>query len=291
MKFNLKNFIIKLLKIALGTLIMALSIDLFLLPNKLSVGGFSGISTVLYYLTKIPIGTMMLILNIPLFIWSKIRNGNRFFLSAIIGTAFLSLFLNIFEEYSINVDRFLACIYGGILSGIGTAIILKANSSTGGSDLVSQIIKSYKPEIKSSAIIVILDTIIVLINTVFFKEVEVGLYSTIAIFIMGEIIDVFSEGIDFTKMLIIISNKPNEISYEISKEINRGTTMLYGKGMYSKQEKEILLCVASRIEITGIRRIIQSIDPKSFIIITNAKEVIGEGFKNIGSKKDIQNIK
>lgn len=198
---NLKKIIINFIQTIIGTAFMALATDLFLLPNQLSVGGFSGIGTILYYLFKLPVGTTVFVLNIPLFIFALIKNGKRFFLDSIVGTLSLSLFLNLFENIGTATHSgFLACIYGGILSGIGTSIVLNANASTGGSDLFAQIVKAYKPNIKTGNIIVILDTIIVIASTIAFGQIEIGLYSAIAIYIMGKVLDIFFEGIDFAKM-------------------------------------------------------------------------------------------
>lgn len=280
MKNKIKKIILSFILTIIGTAIMAISIDLFLLPNQISTGGFSGIGTIAYYLFNIPIGTTVLILNIPLFILAFIRNGRKFFIDTLIGTLLLSLFLDLFACIrSATNTSLLACIYGGILSGIGNAIVLKVNASTGGSDLLAQIIKSYKPNVKTGNVIVILDAIIIIASTIAFGEIEIGLYSGIAIYVMGKVLDVFFEGIDFAKLMIIISPKFQEISDTINNEIKRGTTSIYGKGMYKKDEKELLLCVASRKEIVEIRKIINKIDAKAFLIITNAREVYGEGFK------------
>lgn len=277
---NLRKTIISLMQTMLGTLLMAVSIDLFLLPNQLSVGGFSGIGTIGYYLLNIPVGTTTLILNIPLFVMAFIKNGKKFFISSLAGTLFLSFFLNLFENLnSVTNTGFLACIYGGILSGIGTSIVLKANASTGGSDLLAQIIKSYKPDIKPGTVIVIIDAIVVVASTIVFGNIEIGLYSAIAIYIMGKVLDLVFEGIDFAKMMIIISPKYQQISDEINKKIKRGTTAIYGKGMYKGEEKKLLLCAASRGEVREIRKIVNKIDKTAFLIITNAREVYGKGFK------------
>ena len=277
---KLKEFLVDLLKIAIGTAIMAIGVEQFLLPSQLSTGGFSGIGTVVYYITGISVGTIMFVLNIPLFLIAYFRVGKKFFLNAIIGTVLLSYFLNIFQHVDpVTTDRFLAFLYGSIIVGIGTAVVLKANGSTGGTELVASVIRSYKPRLKTGTLIVIFDTIIVAANTIFFREIEVALYSALAIYIMGKILDIFFEGIDFAKMLIIISPKWEEISDKISQELRRGATAIYGKGMYKKQEKQILLCVMSRAEIREARKIIEEIDPSAFIIITNAREVYGEGFK------------
>lgn len=161
----------------------------------------------------------------------------------------------------------------------GTAFVLRAEASTGGSDLIMSIVRTYKPTVRSSTVIVIIDTVIVTLNVIFFKTIEIGLYSAIAIYIMGKMIDILFEGINFAKMMFIVSDKYQEISDVISKEVKRGITALYGKGMYTGHAKTILLCVTSRGEVARIRRIIENIDPEVFLIISNAREVFGKGFK------------
>ena len=287
MKFKSKRNIIKtrdfisdFFIIAIGTIIMAAGLELFLIPNQLSTGGFSGIAIIIYYILKVPVGTTILLLNIPLFIIAYFKVGKEFFAKAVIGTIFLSIFLNAFEKINpITEDRFLAFIYGSVIVGIGTAMVLKVNGSTGGTDLLANIIRSFKPHLKTGSLIVALDTIIVIANTFFFKDIEVGLYSALAIYILGKILDIFFEGINFTKMLIIISPKWEEISKKINEELRRGTTALYGEGMYTKEEKKLLLCIMSRSEIVEARKLIEEIDPTAFVIISNAREVYGKGFK------------
>ena len=209
---------------------MAFGTSLFLLPNQLSAGGFSGLGTITYYLFGIPLGTTTLILNIPLFVMSFIKNGKKFFFNALLGTILLSIFFNIFEKLKpLTTDRFLACIYGGIIIGIGTAIILKANASTGGTDLLTQIVKSFKPSVRISSLITILDIIIVGLNVIFFKELEIGLYSAITIYIMGKMLDIFFEGINFGRIVYIVSSKYEDIAKEIGSTIRRGSTALKRK--------------------------------------------------------------
>jgi len=277
---KLRSFLVNLLKMAIGTAMMAIGVEQFLLPSHLSSGGFAGIGTIIYYMTGASVGTTMLVLNIPLFLIAYFKVGRKFFLNAVIGTLLLSYFLNVFANIeAITTDRVLACLYGSVIVGVGTAIVLKANGSTGGTELVALVIRAYKPGLKTGTLMIIFDTIIVLANTIFFRDIEVALYSALAIYIMGKILDIFFEGIDFAKMLIIISPKWEEISDRISNDLKRGATALYGRGMYKKQDKQILLCVMSRQEIREARIIIDEIDPSAFIIITNAREVYGEGFK------------
>ena len=187
-KKKIIKILIEYLYIVVGTVLMAISTSLFLLPNQLSTGGFSGIGTILYYLFKLKVGTTMIILNIPLLIIALFRINKSLFIKSIIGTLLLSLFINVFEKIpQVTADRFLACIYGGMIMGLGTSIILKAGASTGGTDLLSFIIRSFSQKYSSGKIIIIADTVIILLNIVFFRTVEIGLYSAIAIFLMGKI--------------------------------------------------------------------------------------------------------
>lgn len=153
------------------------------------------------------------------------------------------------------------------------------NSSTGGTDLISYIAKEYKPSISMSRAIIMIDTVIVSLNVLFFREIEIGLYSAITIYLMGKMIDILFEGIYFTKLLLIVSDKNEEIAEEIGKRIKRGTTGLLGKGMYTKEDKLVLMCAASRGDIAKIKMVARKIDPQSFIVITNSREVVGLGFK------------
>lgn len=275
-----KYIVLEIFYTVLGSLIMAFATAQFLLPNHLSTGGFSGIATIVYYLLNIPIGTTNFVINIPLLILAYFKIGKYFIAKAIGGTVLLSLFLNILEELpALTEDRLLACIYGGILMGLGTSLIFKASASTGGTDLITTIVKKYNAEARTSNVVIIFDTIIVLLNVLFFRTIEVGLYSAIAIYLMGKMIDISFEGINFSKMIFIISDKFLEISNNINEDLGRGTTGLYGKGMYTNKERTILLCIANRSEVAKIRKIVDKVDKNAFIIISNAREVFGKGFK------------
>ena len=279
-KYNLKKLGIELLGTIIGAFVMAIGIALFLLPNQLSSGGISGIATITYYLLHVPMGTMILLINAPLFAFAMFKIGKIFFIKSIVGTVSLSIFIDLLDKIEpLTDDRFLACIYGGIIIGLGTSIILKVNSSTGGTDLISYIAREYRPTISMSRAIIIMDFFIVSLNVFFFKEIEIGLYSAIDIYLMGKMIDIVFEGIYFTKLLLIVSDKNEEIAKEIGNKIRRGTTGLYGKGMYTQENKLILMCAASRGDIAKIKMAARKIDPRSFIIITNSREVVGLGFK------------
>lgn len=279
-KNKIRKSIIDIGGTIIGSAIIAIGVSSFLLPNQLSSGGISGIATILYYLFKIPMGIMILVLNVPLFLFAGYKLGKDFFVKSIIGTISLSVFIDFFDRYPpVTTDRFLACIYGGIIIGIGTAIILKVESSTGGTKLIGNIIKIYNPHISISKYLTMIDVIIIGLNVIFFRQIEIGLYSAIAIYLYGQLIDIIFEGVYYTKLFFIISDKNEQISIEISKKIKRGVTGLYGKGMYKDENKLVLICAASRGDISRIKGIVRKIDKNSFIIIANAREVIGEGFK------------
>lgn len=277
---QIRKYTYELFLLIIGCFIMACGTSFFLLPNQLSSGGFAGLATIAYYLLKVPLGTTMFVLNIPLFILGYIRIGKKFLIKSLLGTTILAIFIDILDKFSaLTQDRFLGCIYGGIAMGIGTAIVLKSNSSTGGTDLFSYIIRSYKKNYRTSSLIVAVDSIIIALNVIFFKNIEIGLYSAITIYLMGKMIDIIFEGVNFTKIMFIISDKYKKIAEEIGNKVDRGSTGIYAKGMYTNEEKMMLLCVGSRNEIAKIKQIAVSIDKKAFIIISNARETWGKGFK------------
>ena len=280
MKNRMFNSIIEIIETLLGAFIMAIAVSLFLLPNELSSGGFSGIATILYYLFNFPVGTTIIVLNVPLFILATLKIGKRFLLKSLLGTISLSVFIDILEKITpITNDKILACVYGGILTGLGTALILRAHSSTGGSDLAGNIIKEYKPMARTGNLIMIIDAAIVILNVIFLKKVEIALYSAITIYLMGKVIDIIFEGIYFTKLVFIISDKSDEISKIIVNNIKRGVTGIYGKGIYTKGNKLVLMCAIGRRELAELKSSIKEIDSNAFLIITNSREVLGTGFK------------
>lgn len=277
---KIKKIIIEFLGTIVGSAVMAFGVSSFLLPNQLSSGGFSGVATITYYLLNIPMGLMIMILNVPLFILAGYKIGREFFIKSLIGTVSLSVFIDIFDRYpAVTTDRFLACIYGGAIIGIGTAIILRVGASTGGTELIANIIKVYNPYISMSSYLALIDIIIIALNVIFFKHIEICLYSAIAIYLYGQMIDIIFEGVYYTKLMFIISDRNEEIAKEITTDVKRGVTGLYGKGMFKEKDKLVLICAASRGDISKIKDIAKKIDGKCFIIIANAREVLGKGFK------------
>lgn len=274
------SFFYDIILIVLGCILAAFGTTCFLLPNQLSSGGFAGIATIIYYFFNIQMGTTIMLLNIPLFVIAIFKNGINFTAKTFFATFLYSQFINIFENINISVqDRLLASIYGGILIGIGLAFVLKANTSTGGTDLIAYIAQNYNINMKMSNIIMMIDIIVVFSNLIAFRELEIGLYSAIAIFIIGKMIDIIFEGINFCKIIYIISDKYDKLVEMINLEMDRGATGLYGKGGYSHKNKMVIMCVSKRRDIDKIKSISKKIDSSAFIIISDAREVYGLGFK------------
>ena len=214
---------------------MAIGTGSFLLPNQLSSGGFSGIATIIYYFFNINMAKTIIILNLPLFIIGFIKLGGKFILKTIFTTFLYSILIDFFEQTPLIVnDKFLSSCYGGIFIGIGLALVLKANTSTGGTDLIAHIAQNYKINLKMSTIITVVDILVIIANLIAFKNLEIGLYSVIAIYIIGKMIDLVFEGINFCKVIYIVSEKYEELAEIINNQFKRGATGLYGKGSYTR---------------------------------------------------------
>lgn len=273
------TFLKEMFFITIGCMIAGFGISCFLLPNHLSSGGFAGIATIFYYLFNIKMSKTILLLNLPIFILGYFKTGKKFILKTLYSTFLYSKFIDIFENTLSVDDMLLGSIYGGIFVGVGLAFVFKSESSTGGTDLIAFLAQRYKINIKMSSFIVVLDFIIIIANLFVFRELEIGFYSFIAIYISGKMIDIIFEGINFCKIIYIISDKYDAITDIINEEIKRGATELYGKGSFTKKDKMIVMCVSKRRDINKIKKIAKGIDPSSFIIITDAREVYGLGFK------------
>ena len=277
----MRTFLKEILWTFCGTAFCGFGVGSFLLPNRLSSGGFSGIATVAYYFFGWNVGLVIVALNIPLFIIAFVRIGKRFLIKTILGTIFLSAFIDLFSDFPLIInDRFLACVYGGVLIGIGTGLTFRANTSTGGSDLIVQIARSFKVRIASGKLLNFIDICVVFVNVLFFREIEIGLYSAIAIFLDGVMIDIIFEGITFSKMVVIISDRSEAILKCLHNEINCGVTEIYGKGGYRENEKIVLMSVVNRRDIPSIKDRVYEIDEHAFLVVTNAREVYGLGFKD-----------
>ncbi|MBO4941659.1 MAG: YitT family protein [Clostridia bacterium] len=266
--------------VLLGSFVVALSLNLFLIPADIAPGGLSGVSILINHLTKIPVGISILFLNIPIFLFSLKYFDKSFLISSLFGMVSLSVFTDIFSFLTpVTQDVLLSAIYGGSFMGLGLGIVFWSGSTTGGTDIAAQILKKHFPSFSIGRFILIIDISIVLLAGLTFGRWEVILYSAIALFFCSHVVDLMLEGIDFAKIAYIISDKPEEISLGIYEQLNRGTTALHASSHYTKNEKTVLMCVVKKYEINKLKKFIKLIDSGAFVVLSDAHEVLGNGFK------------
>lgn len=281
-----------------GCILTALSINIFMVPYKIAPGGVTGLATVIYYVSgsRLPVGTIMLILNIPLFVGGMRYIGKKFAARTLFSTILLSLaidasqpftdvfvdkYLGSFEDVSKGSNLLLYCIFGGAIMGAGLGLVFRAGATTGGTDLAARIVNHFIPYVSIGKILMFIDAAVVIFASVSFDSFLLGMYAIVTIFIASKVIDALLEGVDFAKALFIISDKPEEISSRLLKDLDRGVTALDGKGKYTGMPKEVLICVLARTQVPQAKAIVKQIDPKAFVFMTDVREVLGEGFKSI----------
>lgn len=286
-KFNLikdnkiLNFIIKLIFISFGCFVLAVGINAFIVPHRLLSGGVSGIAIIVQYLTKIPSGYLVLILNIPIFLYGMKELDFDFILFSALGVFLLSFFLILTRDISKTFfikDILLSSIYGGVLNGIGLGIVLKNKGSMGGTDIVAVALKK-KLGINISSIAFGINFFIVLAGSLI-NNIEAGLYTLISMFVSSRVFEAILQGFDRKKMVMIVTDKTEEISRHILNELGRGVTFLHGEGAYTGDDKKVIYCIITLNQLVKIKTIIFDIDPKAFVTIIDAAEVQGKGFKN-----------
>ncbi|MCJ7856760.1 YitT family protein [Lachnospiraceae bacterium NSJ-143] len=267
-----------------GILSIAVSVSVFFEPNNIVVGGFSGFGIIINRLIGIPVSVSNIILNIPLFIIAYKVFGKKYILKSGICAFGLSAafqaatFLPAFKG-----DITLISVYGALFDGFGTGLILRAMSSTGGVDLLAAVVHKKRPYLSLASIMFAVNAVIILLGLFVFGA-ERALYAVISAFISGKIVDIVLDGLSFSKAALIISDNSDCIAEEILKRLDRGVTEFRGKGMFTGTEKNVLLCVFGHKETAVIKEIVRNFDENAFVIVTDVTEVMGEGFKDIGSE-------
>jgi uncharacterized membrane-anchored protein YitT (DUF2179 family) len=284
-----KELALDTLFLTAGCFIYSASVTIFTAPNKMAPGGITGISTLLHYTIGTPIGTMILILNIPLFVLAFKFLKGKFLIKSIICTAISSVAidaLTFLPKYDgSHGNMLLAALYGGVLSGVGLSLVFLRGSTTGGTDIASRLLKLKWQHVPMGRMMLGLDCCVILVSLFVFKSIDSGLYSMIQLFVSSRVIDAILYGSDTGKMVLVMSDKQEEIAKAITFELNRGITMLKGRGFYTGNDREVLLCAVRRPQTARLRAIVRKIDPAAFMIMCEAGDVIGEGFKPI-SKDD-----
>jgi uncharacterized membrane-anchored protein YitT (DUF2179 family) len=276
-----------LLMITIGVFLLAMSVSIFFERQEIIIGGVTGLAIIIQYWTEgsavqIPIWLTNLIVNIALFAFGVKVKGMKFMLKTMYAVVALSVFLyftsGLMAYRENSIDMINSAIFGGILAGVGIGITIKNNGTTGGTVLIAAIINKFSKNIPLPTIILTLDAIVILIGLFVFGPNN-SMYGIIAIFTMSRVITLVQVGIYFNKSVMIISDKYEEIAKALLEEYGHGVTSLVGKGMYTNTEKEVLICVVPAKNVYKIIEKIEKIDDNAFIILSDAKEVIGNGFK------------
>lgn len=281
MKRSVRDELLNVLLIAAGLLLATLGYRLYLIPNNVAPGGFTGIGQIVNHLFPVVgVGMVNLILNVPLFVLSLRSMGLGFGLRSLLSSVALSLLLDYLPVPAMTDDVLLSAVFGGVLCGAGFGLVLRGHATTGGSDMLASIVHRHVPALKVSVCLFATDATVVIASGFVF-DAAAAMYALISVFVMNVVIDQVLEGPGLARSHIIITTHGNEIAERILKELDRGVTALDAKGMYSGEDRTMLLCVVSRLEAVRLRAVVFSVDPGAFVIVQNVHEALGEGFKEL----------
>lgn len=280
MKKSFMELLAQLFLCTLGAAIYAAAVSLFLDPNGIVPGGFTGIAMILAEFLPLQTGTLTLILNIPLMIGGIFVFGVRFLGTTIYSVAVSSLFMNLLAPIGALTDNLmLASLAGGAIMAVGLEIVLLQGATTGGTDIIVKMLRRKIRTISAGKFFLITDGLVVLCSAFVFKNIDAGLYAAICIVVSSYIVDAMLLGKDQAKLIIIISDRHREIASRLLKELDVGATYLDGQGAYSGNGKTVVLCVVRKWLISKALKIVKAEDERSFAIVTTANEVFGEGYK------------
>lgn len=281
MKRGVREELFNTLLIAGGLLLATLGYRLYLIPNNVAPGGFTGVGQIVNHLLPVVgVGMVNLILNVPLFLLSLRSMGLGFGLRSLLASVTLSFLLDYLPVPAMTDDVLLSAVFGGVLCGAGFGLVLRGHATTGGSDMLAALVHRYVPALKVSVCLFAVDATVVVASGFVF-DASAAMYALISVFVMNVVMDQVLEGPGLARSHIIITTHGDEIAARILKELDRGVTALEARGMYSGEGRTMLLCVVSRLEAVRLRTIVFSVDPRAFVIVQNVHEALGEGFKQL----------
>lgn len=282
MNNKIKSTIIEFLGLIVGCLSISIGINMFFKPYTIAPGGLSGLSVVISKLTGMSVSTIMLVMGIPLLIFSIKILGKKDATKTLIGMIILSILLNITEplsNISVTEDVLLSAIYGAIFLGSGIGIVFRVDGSTGGTDLIALMVNRAIPSISLSKCLTVIDGMVVISAGIANQNLETGLYSAIALYIIVKLVDAIVSGFDYSKAFMIITDNEKLLRDAIVNDVKRGVTIMEGRGGYTNNDKSILLVVVNKNQEVHLKKLIKRVDSKAFIIVSDVHEVLGEGFK------------
>lgn len=281
---SLKN----ILFIVLGTAMFALGFDLFLQVHHINVGGVSGIGQILTEVLGIgSVALWSVVINVPLFALAFRSVGRNFFLGSLMGMLLSNLFLTLFSYLPApETEPLLAALYGGVLAGGGLGLVFTAGASTGGTDVLARLLRPRFPNFPIGRIMLLLDFLVIVLTAVAFRDVNKALYCAVTLYVSSIALDAVVYGLDFSTVAMIVSDEYEAIGKAICERLDRGVTVLDGRGFYSGQEKQVLLCAIKKRQAAELKGLITDVDPDAFVILQESHLVLGEGFKRY-SKNDL----
>lgn len=267
-------------QIVLGSLLGALAYPMFLVPHHIAPGGLTGIATVFNFLFHWPVGTISLLLNVPLFIIGYRSMGRVFAFRSLIATLLFSFLIDLLPMPAVTQNPILAALFGGTLLGVGLGLILRGGATTGGTDMAARMLHSRFQHISVGVILFLIDCVSVVLAGLSI-EVEYALYAFICIYVSSKVIDMVMLGMTTDKACYVISDQHEAIKQELMDQLERGVTVLHAEGGYTGAQRPVLLCVLSAQEIGRLKAIVRSRDEAAFVFISDAHEVLGEGFRKL----------
>lgn len=286
-KLNLKGrrgeILAAYIQIVIGCVIGGAAYPMFLTPNSIAPGGLTGVATILNYVMGVPVGMTSMLMNIPLFLIGYKAMGRRFVLRSLVAMVLFSFSIDLIQLPPMTTDPLLATLFGGLLLGLGLGLIFRGGATTGGTDMVARIVHNKMPVMSVGMFLMLIDCCVVVAAGLVMGSNE-ALYALISIFVSSKVIDMVIAGFSANKACFIMTSQWEEVSQRILTGVERGVTQLTARGAYSRAERPVVLCVASRQEIAQIKEIVHEEDEHAFMFITDAHEALGEGFSNLGGK-------
>ena len=282
MKKDLRKNVFDIIYFFVGAVVYSVAVNMFLSPNGISPGGFTGVAAVINHITQIPTGTMLFIFNIPVLILGFVKMGGMFILKTSFVTILVSLSLDISARLlpALKTDGILASMFGGILMGIGLSLILLRGATTGGIDIIAKLINKKYRHLSVGKIILMADGVVIVLNALVYRNAESALYSIIAMYMGTRLMDVLLYGADKGKIIYIVTTAPDDICREINHTVGRGVTKLSVVGGYTGESRTMLMCTVRVHEVGAVHDAVKRYNERAFIVVSDAGEIIGEGFKD-----------
>lgn len=269
-----------IVKTVIGSAVFAFGFSIFLEPNNINTGGVSGLAqAVAQVIGTGNVGFLSMLLNLPLFLAGGVRVGKRFFFGSLIGMVVSGVLIDAFAAFSIGFhDPLVSGIYGGLLCGLGIGMVFVAGTSTGGSDILVRLLKLHYRNVPIGTISTVFDALVVILTGFVFHDISRAMYSGIAVFVTGQVMDIVVYRFDYSKVALIISDCPDEIATDVAQKLDRGVTFLDGHGYYSRQDKKVILTVVKKGQLAELKELVMERDKDAFVIVQEAHQVLGDGF-------------